>query len=152
MGTSEEGQQTEKDNVELRKEMLRYNLITDHDDKYTLVKALFTATVVVPTVPNDDPDGMPLFGSMFKHSNSVELHVFTSAGSIPESNASPDVVYYPFAELMDDILADGEVTMVRIDPGTDHGVGIMIKDGQPHLFRQKRVEDYMREQGMEFLE
>ncbi|QQR84893.1 MAG: hypothetical protein IPJ76_09680 [Flavobacteriales bacterium] len=153
MDQFDQDMQAEKANVELRKVMLRFNLITDDEDRYPLAKALFAAKVVVPLLQNeDDPDGLPFYGSMFKHANGVEFHVYTSVQFIPERITAPDVSYYPFVELMENILADSAVTMVRIDPGTDHGVGILIENGQPFLFRQKRVEDYMRERGIDFLE
>ena len=144
-----EGEAVELANEKLREEMLRYNLITDTNDRYDLAMALMEPErkVIVPTYPDPiDPDGMPTFGTMYKHKKGIELYVYTSVTLIPESCDAPDVMFYPLTDLVASLMADGEVSILRIDPGTEHGVGMLFENGRPSLFRLKRVEDHLEGQ------
>ena len=129
--------------------MLRYNLISDSVDPYPVARMLIQPDrkVIVPVYINsEDPDGPPEYGSLYKHEKGVELLVFTSVMLIPEDNEAPGVCFCPMMDLMESILEEGEVTVIRIDPGTDHGVGFLIKNGKPSMFRLKGVEEYMKSQ------
>lgn len=144
METGTEGEEVERANVTLRHEMLRYNTITDTDDRYAVLCALMDPVrkMVVPVhLDRDDPDAKPRFASMFKHDKGVELHVYTSVLFIPEACTAETVSFYPFNKLMMDVLEDREVRIFLIDPGTDHGVGFLIDEEGPALFRLKRAED-----------
>ena len=142
--------EVELKNVALREEMLRYNVITDSEDKYTLARQLAVCKVLVPVFPNEeDADGMPLFGSMYEHDKGIELHVYTSVTLIPDSCDAPDVMFYPFAELLLDIIDKSDVTVLRVDPETDHGVGFLFKDGKPTMFGLRRMEDLMKHRSSE---
>lgn len=144
MTDREEAAGIESDNVALRKEMLRYNVITDGHDRYMLGRMLAVSKMLVPVFENKaDPDAKPQFGTMYKHEKGIELHVFTSVTLVPETCEAQGIVFYPFATLLSDMIADGKVTAMRVDPGTDHGVGFLITDGKPTMFRLKRIEDRM---------
>lgn len=43
----------------------------------------------------------------------------------------------------EEVIAQDEVNILRIDTGTDHGVGFIIENGVPTPFRLKRVLDYL---------
>ncbi|MEO8588534.1 MAG: hypothetical protein ABI432_04130 [Flavobacteriales bacterium] len=142
----DEGEAVERANVELREEMLRYNVITDSDDRYALAHLLIKEDrkMIVPVyIDENDPDGLPLFATMYKHEKAVELHVYTSCLYIPPECPAENVSFYPFLDLLDGILANGEVSIMRIDSGSEHGVGVFFKDGELRIFRLKRMEDYI---------
>lgn len=142
MTDREEADGIEAANVALRKEMLRYNVITDGHDRYMLGRMLALSKMLVPVVENKaDPEAKPQFGTMYKHEKGIELHVFTSITLVPEACAAEGIVFYPFADLLADMIAAGKVTVLRVDTGTDHGVGFVIKGGKPSMFRLKRIED-----------
>ncbi|MEO7081620.1 MAG: hypothetical protein ABIY71_08835 [Flavobacteriales bacterium] len=150
MSDRSESEQVELANVALREEMLRYNVITDSADKYALVRKLALCKVLVPVFPNtEDADEMPIFGTLYKHDKGVELYVYTSVTLIPDTCEAPVVVFYPIVDLIKDIITQGEITVLRVDPGTDHGVGFLFKNGQPAMFRLKRMEDMLQQQARE---
>jgi hypothetical protein len=145
----EEGMHVEKDNVAIREAMLLYNTITDSEDKWGLMLRFMEAgtKVLVPVYEDeDDPDGLPEFGSMYKHEKGVELHVFTTVTLIPEEIDAPGVCFYTLWELLRDAAAAGEVDIIRMDPGTPHGVGFYFEAGVPNMFRLPRVEALLREE------
>ena len=91
----------------------------------------------------------PRFGTMYKHDRGIELHVFTSITLVPKTCEAPGIVFYPFVDLNMDIMAKGEVSVLRVDPGTDHGVGFLFKSGKPSMFRLKRMEELLAQQAKE---
>ncbi len=139
-----ESKEVEQDNVALRAEMLRFNVITDTEDRYALASLLVTRKVVVPVYGGqEDPEEWPTFATLYKREKEVELHVFTSVLNIPETCDAPGVVYYPLADLVGDAQKHG-VTLLLIDPKTPHGVGFLLSEnGRPHLFRLAWIEDNM---------
>ncbi|MEO8066655.1 MAG: hypothetical protein ABI599_03070 [Flavobacteriales bacterium] len=139
----DEGIAVEQENVALREEMLRFNVITDTDDKIPVLSLLVQRKMVVPVHGGmEDPDEWPLFATLYKHEKGKELHVFTSVLHIPESCDAPGVVFYPLVDLLDDAMKHG-IRMLLIDPKTPHGVGFVIDEEGPQLFRLGYIEDNM---------
>ena len=140
----DEGAIVELANVALREEMLRFNVLNDTNDRYPVLRLLTDPDrkLVVPVhLDPNDPGAMPRFASMFKHDKGVELHVYTSVMFIPEACPADTVMFYPFNSLVMDVWQDGEVKIFLIDPGTEHGVGFLIDEEGPNMFRLKRAED-----------
>ena len=150
MEDTDEGTQVELANVELRQAMLRYNAITDSEDPTELAMLLAQEDrkMIVPVHRDaNDPDGFPEYGSMFKHEKGVDLHVYTSVLRIPESCDAQDVTFYPFLDLIDDLMERGDMCVLHIDPGTDHAVGFHFYLGTPRMFRLKYVEELLKQDG-----
>ncbi len=148
MDDDNESEEVERANVVLREEMLRYNVITDTDDKYPVMQKLAKSKMLVPVHEDEaDPDALPSYGTLYGDDKGKQLFVYTSVLLIPADCPAQGVSFIPFLELVVHLYDQGDIKAIRIDPGTNHGVGILFEKDGPVLFRLKRVEDYLAEKG-----
>ncbi len=147
MADETEDEHVERENVELRKEMLRYALITDTEDKFELVLRLVRSKLLVPVIEDgSDPDDPYAYATMYEGEKGKQLFVYTSVLLIPEECGFTGASFVPFVNLLQHLEECGDVNVLRIDSGAEHGVGILLDKDGPQAFRLKRVEDYLAEQ------
>jgi hypothetical protein len=142
--------ETEKANALLREEMLRFNRNTDKDDRLRLALLLTNPSckVMVPVRAEDEEQGTPQqYVSMYKRDTTLELHLYTSITLIPDVVQAPHVSIRPMNEVMAEAVDHCGVTLVLLDPGPPHGVGFMVTNGAPRMFRLKAMEDQMLANG-----
>ena len=86
METETEGEEIERANMVLREEMLRYNVITDAVDPFDMMLVMVQSKMLLPVIADpEDPEGLPLYATLYKHEKGVELYVYTTAQLIPPS-------------------------------------------------------------------
>ncbi|MEZ4791550.1 MAG: hypothetical protein R2811_16245 [Flavobacteriales bacterium] len=131
-------QQVEQDNRLLRAAMLRYTDTETSDHRDQLKDLLTTAQLMIPiTRGAEGRNRVPEFGTMYNCEKGAELHVFTSVLMIPDSCSAEEVLFCPFRLLNHSLIADGGVGILRLDPGSDHGVGFLFRPGGQQMFALK---------------
>jgi len=135
----------ERENMGLRAAMLRFTETQARCDRELLVKRLATAQLMIPIVrTKEEVGGSPRFGSLFQCDGHQELHAYTSARMLPGDSGTEAVMVCPFTELDHSLVADGGVGILRLDPGTEHGVGFLFEPGWQWMFPLRRVEAQWR--------